>query len=129
MRQSKRATDGEGGFFLTDVIVGLVILASVSGSLMAAFNLARQNSEQASRAMLALGAVKICLDDGSQRIGSTSMKIGDAQFETVRSVEVLKGAESDVVQLVRISCVAQWVQRGRMREVVLARVEPRAKAS
>jgi hypothetical protein len=126
-RSEGTATASESGFFLTDALVGLFVLASVAGGLLAAFGLARSVSEKAEHMAKALVIAKSCIEEKKQEIGSTLIQLGNSEFRRLRVMELMSSGENDVVELVRITCAASWTDRDLVQEVRLQRLEARAK--
>jgi hypothetical protein len=130
MSQPERSTGtGEAGYFLTDALVGLFVVASVAGSLLGAFGLARSTADRAEQASKALVIARSCIEENSLEAGSHQFTVDGVDYRQVRLVEALEMGKEDVVELVRVSCATQWTERSSPREVRLKRLETRAKKS
>jgi hypothetical protein len=124
-----RSDDSEAGYFLTDAVVGLFVLASVAGSLMGAFALARSFADRAEHSAKALVVAKSCIEESGSAAGQQTFDLGGVAYARVRSAEDVERDEKSKVRLVRVRCAVRWMERGGPREVRLERIDIGPQAS
>jgi len=128
-RRNERSDIGEAGYFLTDALVGLFVLASVTGSLMVAFGLAKVTANRADQTAKALVIAKACIEEGGFEGHERIFTIGRVDYRQMRSVEVQKGGEKDAVQLIQIACTVEWIERNAPASIRLERIEAGARST
>jgi hypothetical protein len=128
-RSRSQTKDGEAGYFLTDAVVGLFVLASVAGSLMGAFGLARSFAERAEHSAKALVVAKACIEENSFAEGEWTFDLDGVDYVRLRSFEDVERDKKSKVRLVQILCAVRWRERGGPREVQLERIDFRSQTS
>lgn len=128
-RSRPQPGDGEAGYFLTDAVVGLFVLASVAGSLMGAFALARSFADRAEHSVRALIVARSCIEDSGAVEGQRIFDLDGVDYARLRSIENVERDEKSRAKLVRVVCAVRWMERGGPREVRLERVKIRPQAT
>jgi hypothetical protein len=128
LRSEQVQSTGEAGYFLTDAIVGLFVLAALAASLMSAFALARSLGDRADHSAAALVVARSCLEEGAFTPGAADLELNGVTYSKSSSSELIEQENAQAVELVRIACVVGWMDRAVSREVRLERVEVRARS-
>jgi hypothetical protein len=123
----RRSTDTEDGYFLTDAVVGLFVLASVAGGLMAAFGTANSMAGRAERTAQALVIVRSCLERPGFDVGFKRVLLEGIEFRETRTVDPVASENANVLELVKIVCATRWSAGPSEHEVRLERIETRAR--
>jgi hypothetical protein len=125
-RSEEDVSTDEAGYFLVDALVGLFVLASVTGSLLAAFGLGRVMATRAEHMSKALVMAKSCVEESGFEQKQQTIEIDELRYLEIRTVETIERKSRHVVELVRIECAIQWSERGAPHEVQLERIEARS---
>lgn len=114
----------ERGFMLTDAIVALFVLSSVSVSLVAGFRLASGEAHASATMASALLVGQACMEMTGIRSETSVVPSKSGDFTQQRGVTVIPKEAAQLVQLVRIRCVVSWsVGQENKRALVLERVD------
>jgi len=114
----------ERGFMLTDAIVALFILSSVSVSLVAGFRLASGEAHASATMASALLVGQGCMEMTGNRSETSVVPSKSGNFTQQRSVALMPKEAAQLVQLVRIRCVVSWsVGQDNKRAFVLERID------